>query len=347
MTSLRRRWLLPAAVLVLAVGCSDSEPPRGTPSERLVYRVVDLTQGGHRVTTTVTDRTGQQRARTVEHDGDSVTAPSLGGSATDGTAAYLVQRDGTASQVQQIAPTFAGQAWHLTVALDFAAAHGLAVRGAVATVEGTACTTWRTFEPLDASPVAPPRSQDHTESCVTDDGLLLQESWSIAGSVVRTRTLVEHGAGPSLDGTRLLNGRSPGPSGAQSVESVKDVDVATLVRALGIPAPEAPVGLSAGRTVAVIQQDPGGQGVAVEGGVLEWLAGDRLVVLRIERGLLAPLQVGTAGVPVRAGARVLRVQAVANGLRVRFSGPQGLVATVTTDVPLPELLPWLGAVSLG
>lgn len=346
--SLRPGWLLPVAGLALATACSGASPAQGRPSQRLVYRVVDLTQGGHRVTTTVIDRMGPQRARTVEHEGDGVTGTSLGGTATDGRSVYLVARNGAVSRVQDIAPAFAGQAWHLSVALDFAASHGLAARGAASTVDGTTCTTWKTREPLDASPLAAPLPHDHAESCVTDDGLLVQESWSIQDSVVRTRTLVSHGAGPSLEGAGLFSGQSPAAgSGGAGAETTKDVDVPTLVRALGIPAPAAPTGLTAGRTVAVIQLDPGGQGVAVEGGVFSWLAADRLVVLRIERGLLAPLSVGTAGVEVRVGSRVLHVQAVANGLRLRFPGPQGLVATVTTDVPLPELLPWLATLSLG
>lgn len=349
MTVLRRGWLLPAVALLLATSCSGSDrAATGDPSLRLVYRVVDLTQGGHRVTTTVIDRTGLQRARTIDHEGDSATGLSLGGVATDAKATYLVKPDGTVALVQPIPPTFAGQAWHLSVALDFAASHGLAVRGASASIDGVACTLWNTFEPVDASPVALPLAQDHTESCVSAEGLLLQESWSIAGSVVRTRTLVSHGAGPSLDGAALFAGRTPSQGAAgPPTESVKEIDAPTLVTALGIPAPVAPTGLRAGRTAAVIQPDQGGQGVAVEGGVLEWLLGDRLVVLRVERGLLAPLRLGTAGVPVTAGSHQVRVQAVANGLKMRFAGPQGLVATVTTDVPLEDLMPWLSTLSLG
>jgi hypothetical protein len=348
-TPLHCGWLLPAAALLLATSCSGSDrAPSGDPSVRLVYQVVDLTQGGHRVTTTVIDRTGLQRARTIDHEGDSATGPSLGGSSTDERAAYLVQPGGTVALVQPIPPTFAGQAWHLSLALDFAASHGLAVRGPSSSVGGVACTLWNTFEPVDASPLAPPLAQDHTESCVSDGGLLLEESWSIGGSVVRTRTLVSHSAGPSLDGAGLFAGRTPSQGAAgPPTESVKEVDVTTLVKALGIPAPVAPAGLPPGRTTAVIQPDKGGQGVAVEGGVLEWMEGDRLVILRIERGLLAPLALGTAGVPVTVGSRQVRVLAVANGLKVRFAGPQGLVATVTTDVPLEDLMPWLSTLSLG
>ena len=189
---------------------------------------------------------------------------------------------------------------------------------------------------------------DSTVSCVTEAGLLVQEAWTIDGDVVRRRTLVSTGSGPSLVGDGLFPGPAPsGPPQQAGLETVKDVAVQTLVTALGIPVPAAPLGLPPGRSVAVIQLDPGGAGVAVEGGVLSWGQGDQLVLLRVERGLTRRLAVGTDGAAVTVGGREARVQSVAAGVKVRLAGPQGLVATVTSDVPEKDLLAWLGTLSLG
>jgi hypothetical protein len=155
------------------------------------------------------------------------------------------------------------------------------------------------------------------------------------------------GKGPDLTGNGLFDGKVPAPAApGQPTEQVKGVDLATLTKALGIPSPGEPLGLPLTAHVAVIQSDPGG-GVAVEGGVLAWGSGDQLVVLRVERGLTAPLVVGTGGAAVEAGGRTLRVGGVAAGVRVRFAGPRGLVATVTGNVPEDDLLAWLATVSLG
>ncbi len=344
-----RGTLLLPVVLCAVAGCAGAsgDAPAGG-STRLVYRIDDLAQEPARVSTEVVDVASPQRARSVVHAGESTTGTSLGGVAYSERGQYLLKPDGTSALVQDIAPTFAGPAWHLATALMVAAAHGQATAEGTRTVGTRSCTQWRTYEPLDAGPVRAATATDSATSCVTEAGLLVQEAWTIDGQVVRRRTLVSAGSGPSLAGDGLFPGPAPSGSPQQAGrETVKDVAVQTLVTALGIPTPAAPLGLPVGRSVAVIQLDPGGAGVAVEGGVLSWGQGDRLVLLRVERGLTRRLTVGTDGTAVTVGGRTVRVQAVAAGVKVRLAGPQGLVATVTADVPERDLLAWLGTLSLG
>ena len=63
-------------VALLLSACSGSPAVTDSASRRLVYRVEDLTQGGHRITTQVVDIGSSQRARTVLHEGDSATGPA-------------------------------------------------------------------------------------------------------------------------------------------------------------------------------------------------------------------------------------------------------------------------------
>ena len=300
------------------------------------------------MTTHVVDVASPLRARSVLHAGDSATGTSLGGAAWSETQQYLVHPDGSTVAVEDVAPQLAGPSWALSVALDFAGVHGLAAKEGTTSVDGRACRLWRTFEPVDAGPLRPATGGDSALSCVTAGGVLVQDAWTIKGDLVRRRTLTSKGIGPSLAGNGLFAGQAPTPvPSGQPPESVKEVGVPTLVTALGIPVPAAPLGLPAGRSVAIIQADPSGAGIAVEGGVFSWYDGDRAVILRIERGLTRPLSVGSAGVALRAGARTVRVQAVASGLTVRFAGPAGLVATVTANVPADQLLAWVGTIALG
>lgn len=337
-----RPWTV--ALLLSLVGCSGGTHTERASSRQLVYAVEDLTQGGHRTTTEVVDIDSPQVARTLMHEGSSATGASLGGAAWSARSEYLIAADGTVSVVRDVAPQFAGAAWNLGVAVEFAVAHGRATPLGNSSVSGRACSLVRTLEPVDAGELAPARGTDHAESCVAADGTLLQDAWTLKGELVRRRTLVSDGSGPSRD---LLSGRAPKPAPTSSVmDQVKDVTVPVLVKALGIPTPSAPLGLPVAGTAATISLDPAGAGVSVEGGVLSWTDGRRLVVLQVQRGLLAPLSVGSAGVPVALGPRTVRVQALAIGLRVRFAGPDGLVATATANVPASDLLTWVASVRL-
>lgn len=326
-----------ALALLLAAACSQGAAP-AEHSRRVVYRVEDLTGSSPRTTTQVVEVASPYRARLLTREG----ATSLGGLAWDVDHTYLVGADGAVSVIAAVAPQFAGASLNLGVALASAQRHALVVRGGSARVGGRDCALWSSKDPLDSGPVQPPAGGDVTVSCVAANGLLLDEQWSLKGKVVRRRTATQVEAGPSLAGGALLDGRTPGPATAQAVEQVKQVSLATLVHALGVPSPAAPVGLRFDRSVAVIQSGAAGA-VDVEGGVFAWTDGKRLVVLRLERGLTRRLSVPDEGVAVARG----RLSPVPAGLRVRFKGGSGLVATVTANVPEDVLLAWVSALDVG
>jgi hypothetical protein len=332
------------SLLVALAGCSSGSAPARPGAERLVYRVEDLTQSVPRVTTQVVELGSPQRARSVVHEGADARGRSLGGSAWSPTAQYLLTPDGTTRLVAQVAPQFAGAFLDLRHAREVALEHGQATAGPSTKVGGTPCTVLRTRGPVDSGVLEPGTAADHTDSCIAADGTLLREEWTLGGALARRRTLVARQAVPALPADESVAGATPAVAPA---ELAKDEPVDVLVRALGIPTPSAPLGLPAGRTAAVITPSPSGSGVDVEGGVFSWTDGSRLVLLRVERGLTAPLSVGSEGAAVRLGARTARVQAVGAGVRVRFAGPAGLVATVTGDVDPAALLRWAGALSLG
>jgi len=340
--------LLCSAVASSLAGCSDDEAPPapGTPSVQVVYRVDDTSTDSTRVTTQVFQRAGHYRARLRTLEGAPPGGKDLGGVAWDGRRQYLLKADGTAESVQDVAPGFTGADSNLDVALASAVGRGLVRRGGTDTVVGTACTLWLSKEPLDTSTWALPTAQDSTRSCVSADGRLLRDEWTLAGRLVRTRTAVSVGDGPSLDGDRLLGGESPGPLPTTApLEQVRDVAADQLVQALGIALPTPPPGFALDRSAAVLQQD-GVTPTAVEGGVLTFTAGDRLVVLRLERGLGQRLSPPSTGVPVRVGARTGRLDPGLLGLRLAFAAGQGLVVTVTADLPERDLLAWAASLRL-
>lgn len=341
--------LLCSAVVALLPGCSEEspEPDPGTPSTQVVYRVDDTSQDVTRVTTQVVQRGGHYRARLRTLEGPPPGTKDLGGVAWDGRRQYLLRPDGTAESVQDTAPGFTGADSNLDVSLASAAAHGLVRRVGSETVAGTPCTTWLSREPLDTSTWSLPTRADTTTTCVSADGRMLRDAWTLGGRLVRTRTAVSLGDGPSLDGDRLLGDRSPGPlPSTPPLEQVKDAAADVLVKALGIPLPTPPPGFVLDRTAAVLQADQVSS-AAVEGGVLTFVSGDRLVVLRLERGLSRPLTVPTTGVLVRLrDGRAARIDPGLLGLRAGFAGGHGLIASVTADLPEADLLAWAVTVAL-
>jgi len=339
--------LLGSAV-ALSSACSDPEPQRdpGRPSQQVVYRVDDTSTDTIRVTTQVHQRDGHYRARLTTLEGAPPGGKSLGGVAWDSRRQYLIRADGAAESVQDVAPGFTGADSNLDVALASAVTHGLVRRAGSDEVAGTACALWLSKEPLDTSTWALPTAIDTTRSCVSADGRLLRDEWTLGGRLVRTRTAVSVGDGPSLEGDRLLGGQSPGPLPTTApLEQTKEVAAEQLVQALGIPLPQPPTGFRLDRSTAVLQQDRVSP-TAVEGGVLTFTSGDALVVLRLERGLGQRLTVRSVGVPVALGGRKGWLDPGLLGLRLSFAGGQGLVVTVTADLPEAELLAWAGSFRL-
>lgn len=346
--SARPSGLLVACVLLAAgaSACSDDPGTAGAPSQRVVYRVEDLSQGV-RVTTVVVDTAPPYLGRTVTLEGPPPGGASLGGAAWDADTQLLLRASGEAAVVQQVATGTAGVVQHLDVALASAARHGLARRTGSSTVAGHACERWLTKEPLDAGPFAPASASDRTESCVDGQGRLLQDRWTLRGKAVRVRTAVTIGAGPSLDGDGLLQGRSPSPADAKGLrEQVRSVPAERLADAFAIPVPAAPPGFVLEASTAFVTLAESGEH-RTEGMVLTFRSGPRLAVLRLEQGLGFRLPPATDGVVVTVGGRTARLQPQVNGLRLQLTPRPGRSVSVVSSLDEDALLAWGATLRLG
>jgi len=327
---------------VLAAGCThDAKPaPVGPPSHRVVYTQTD----GSGATSTVTvDVQRPYRARVVvTRDGVVMTETAW---SEEGT--YL-GRDGEVLQTAVIAPGFPGPLAHLDIALPVALEQHL-VRdlGTDQRVAGLTCHLWRSRDPLDGSAFAPAQGPDHTDSCVSSAGEVLSDAWYLGGSLVQRRVATQVTDGPSLEGAQLFDGRTPVPLAPNEVTaSVTRSDAATLTRLLQLPQPSAPSGMSLDTASALLDLNAQ-HAVRRESAVLTYLSADRLAVLRLSRALEPGGQAAVHGAPVRVGSRTGRLLPVLAGLQLTLTGPRGLIATITTDLPRDALLSWAGGLSLG
>jgi hypothetical protein len=340
---LRSRSVALALVAASALaGCGGGASPQHLNGWRVVYTVEDLAGATPRVTTQVVEVLPPYGARSVTYEGATVGGTSLGGAAWVRGHQYLVQADGSAHEVAQVPPGFAGPDAHLDVAMATALRLGLVRRGGTATVAGTACTEWVSHDPLDSADLAPPSATSSATSCVDARGRLLRDTWVLSGKVVRVRTAVSLGRPEG----EPLRGVPPTPlPGAQLPLLVKDEPAAKLATALNIAVPAGPAGLRADGATALLERDlAGGTGRALrEGAAFAWTDGTRLVTLQVQRGLVQPEPAPTGGGPVRlANGLTARLVPVVNGLQVRLLTPAGLSVQATGDLPEDALLAWVG-----
>ena len=321
----------------------------GSPSVRVVYRVEDSSRPPARVTTQVLDLSAPYAARLVTRDGPPPGAASLGGLAWDGGAQYLIEPGGVVREISQLAPGFAGVDAHLDVALPVAVQGGLVAALGPDRVAGTACRQWLSQGPLDGGGMAPATPTDRAVSCVDAAGRILRDRWTVHGTLVRVRTAVSIGAGPSLDGSGLLAGAAPSPAPSALVtQQFRAVPLPELAGALGIAVPAGPAGLPLDRSVALIDVDPatGSARALREGGAVSWTDGHRLVVLVIKRGLLQPVPRPSGGFPLAVAGPATgtsvpaRLRPILSGLALQWLTPRGLLVTVTGDLPAAALLSW-------
>ncbi len=321
---------------------------------RIVYRVEDHSRSPIRLTTQVLDVSQPHTARLVTYEGPPPGAASLGGLAWDVAHQYLIEPGGVVREIQQVPPGFAGVDAHLDVALPTALRLRRVERQGAATVAGHSCTQWLSREPLDSAAISPPTAADGAVTCVDDAGRILRDTWTLRGRLVRVRTAVSVGAGPSLTEPAMFVGVTPvpAPSGI-SPESVKEVPVERLASALGIPVPPAPPGLTLDRSVALIDVDRTGSvpQVVREGAAISWTDGRRTVVLLVKRGLTAPMVLpsGGAQVPLFAavsGTDTARLSPVLSGLKVELLTSRGLLVTITGNLPEQDLLGWVRTLRL-
>ncbi len=290
-----------------------------------------------RVSTTTVDVSPPYRARSLNRDGSGAVT---GGFAWDERGLYSITSAGTA-QTASIAPGFPGPYSGLAVALPVAERQHLVRRGGSSSVLGLDCEQWLSAEPLDGAPFAPVSPDARTTSCVDAEGRLLAETWYVGGKLVRTRTATGVGPGPSLAGAALYEGPpTPLPSSGTGFV-VRDSPRAQLLRLLQVPVPSDPTGFRPDASVAVLDLDAAATGFTREAGVLTWLRGVDVVVLRLERDLSGSSRGTVRGAPVDLGVLGTgHLEPVLAGLRVVIDGPTGLRALVTADLPEDELLAW-------
>lgn len=319
-------------LLLLLTGCSDGGQPKPeSTTTRLTYDIVD--SRGER-SQQIIDVQRPYRARTITYRGKQ----SMGGFLWDESGTYTVAPDGGITKTAEIAPGFPGPASGLAVALPIALRQKLVKRIGPGTAGGKPCTVWQSSGPLDGSPFAPP-SFEATESCVDEQGVIRSERWGGDTGLIQTRTLLSQGKGPSS----LYDGKTPRPlPSALAVAIVKPSTVAELCKLLQIPVPADPPGLQADQAKAVLDVNERRTGVVREAGVMTWVGGGHLAVLRIERDLVAGGGRFVRGEPVQLAALGRgHLEPVLAGLRVVVGGPNGLRMIVTSDLPEDQLLSWL------
>lgn len=99
------------------------------------------------------------------------------------------------------------RAAHFGGDLDAAIDHGLIKPlGRRMTVASTDCDLYRTRSPLDTSVLEPPSADDHTDLCITSDGLVLREETHVAGTMVRRATATHVERAPVPADTFTLGG---------------------------------------------------------------------------------------------------------------------------------------------
>ena len=332
--------------LVLLTACSNAAPapPPAARSTRIVYEVVDSTGPTPIRSTMTVEVQPPYRARSVSADG----ASSLGGFAWDENGVYTVRPDGTAQQSEFVPPGFPGPASHLDLALPVAARQGLVTALGTGSVLGRACTRWLSEQPLDGARFRPATSNDRTESCVDEAGLVLSDRWLLGGRLVRTRTAVASETGSDLTGDGLFNGRQPVPlPDGKSGFVVRRSTALELSRLLGVPPPPGPAGLAADLAAAVLEVDSSGQGLTREGAVFTWADQKTLAVLRVDRDLRPATPAQPRGEAVQLGALGTgHLEPVLAGLRVSAVGPRGLRLVATANLPEPALLSWVRSLRL-
>src|SRR5437763_9722044 len=101
--------------------------------------------------------------------------------------------------------------------LEAAAAAGLVERSGDVTVAGEPCTNW-TFKASNEV-LARGTTEEHTESCITADGVPLREAITLQGKLVRVAEAVQIDRHPPVTPDTFQSQRDPGKEGNGLLES--------------------------------------------------------------------------------------------------------------------------------
>ena len=97
-------------------------------------------------------------------------------------------------------PALAPGAIRIAPVVDAAVAAGLLERGEQRMVAGRRCQVFRSGSTLGAGPLTPITDAEHTDSCIDEDGLLLEETLFTGGEAILRRVAVEVDLDPGLAG---------------------------------------------------------------------------------------------------------------------------------------------------
>ncbi|MDQ1688050.1 MAG: hypothetical protein QOK42_1025 [Frankiaceae bacterium] len=340
------RLALAATLLLVAVsGCTSSDSARTPAAPRNGFHIeYDVTDDRGLHTVEVTDVDRPYRARTVR----SAEGHSVGGVAWTESGVYQVRPDGSTQQVSPSWPAAPGPDSHLDVALPVALRQHLVRQASGSEVLGRRCTGWLSKQPLDGAPFTAPTPGERTTSCVSAEGVILSDSWTRDGKVLRARVATALGPPAALTDRRLF-APSPTPAPANlSGFSVTPSTESELTRLIPTADPAPPPGMHSDKAVAVLDIDRSGEAPAVtrEGAVLTWVGAGHLVEAKYGRDLRQPTPAPTGGAPIKLGLLGTgRLTPVLAGLRVDVLGPKGLLLTVISDLPEAQLLAWMRSLS--
>jgi hypothetical protein len=136
-------------------------------------------------------------------------------------------------------------------ALEAAARAGLVERTGDATVAGETCTVWKFKAPNEK--LAPGTPDEHTESCVTADGVPLREAITLQGKLVRVAEAVQVDRRPPVTPETFQSQRDPSTEGNGLLESDQLVEEGRRTgKAIVQVTP--PAGFTASRQVTVNRQ---------------------------------------------------------------------------------------------
>jgi len=219
----------PAAVALAALalaacdhGSGAPKPPAVAPpgapraeAFRVVYRVED-TAGPQPMTSTDVIQVGEPWNGLLEHrDGPPPGGAVLSATVQNERFTFNTAQGSTGFATRRI-PGILSQA-PSPEALAAAAGAGLVERSGDATVAGEACTRW-TYKASNEV-LARGTAEEHTESCVTADGVPLREAITLQGRLVRVAEAVQVDRHPPVTAETFQSQRDPSHEGNGLLES--------------------------------------------------------------------------------------------------------------------------------
>ncbi|MEN3272439.1 MAG: hypothetical protein V7636_1200 [Actinomycetota bacterium] len=243
------------ALAVLAASCGRSSPGALEPTTparafRIVYRI-EQPNAATRWGELVVQRPFRVRAGLFDDRPRRGDRPEAGTLTTD-DGLFQLRAEGLQEISGRQPSPGTGDQWLVSQLAD-AVRRKLAKRVGKATVVGRDCTDYRFAEP-PVGPIAELGEGDHDDLCLTTDGLLLREVWTLKGRVIQRRTAVEvDTSGRGLDDLLDVSPATEAPPSGP-------VAAPTDAGASFLPDPTAPKGYSLAARDAFALRQPSEQG---------------------------------------------------------------------------------------